>query len=40
VAGAGLEPIVHRSFAFDEAAAAFACLHSGTHIGKVAIRVS
>ena len=40
VAGAGLDPILHRTFAFDEAAAAYACLHSGTHIGKVAIRVS
>ena len=40
LAGAGLDPILHRTFAFDEAAAAYACLHSGTHVGKVAIRVS
>lgn len=39
-AGAAFDPVIHRCYAFDEAAAAYACLQSGEHIGKVAIRVS
>jgi NADPH:quinone reductase-like Zn-dependent oxidoreductase len=40
VAARGLDPVIHRTFAFDDAASAYACLHSGEHIGKIAIRVS
>lgn len=39
VAGRGFDPVIHRSFAFDEAPAAYACLKSGEHIGKIALRV-
>jgi NADPH:quinone reductase-like Zn-dependent oxidoreductase len=34
-----LEPIVDREFAFDEALAAYRHLESGTHVGKVVIRL-
>ncbi len=40
VAVRGFDPVIHRCFAFDQAPAAYACLHSGEHIGKVAIRVA
>lgn len=39
VAGRDFDPVIHRCFAFDEAAAAYACLKSGEHIGKIALRV-
>ncbi len=39
-AGQAFDPVIHRSFAFDEAAAAYACLQAGEHIGKVAIRIA
>jgi NADPH:quinone reductase-like Zn-dependent oxidoreductase len=35
----GLKSVVHRSFGFDEAPAAYAYLKSGEHIGKIMIRV-
>jgi NADPH:quinone reductase-like Zn-dependent oxidoreductase len=35
----GLEPIVDREFAFDEVLAAYRHLESGTHVGKVVIRL-
>lgn len=38
IAGRGLKPIIDRSFAFDEADAAYAHLASGRHFGKVVIR--
>lgn len=38
IAGRGLKPIIDRSFAFDEAEAAYAHLASGRHFGKVVIR--
>jgi NADPH:quinone reductase-like Zn-dependent oxidoreductase len=34
-----LEPVVDREFAFDEALAAYRHLESGTHVGKVVIRI-
>ena len=40
VAANDLKPLIHRSFAFDDAPAAFAHLKSGEHIGKVMIRVA
>ena len=39
VASAGLRPLIDRVFAFDEARAAFDHLESGTHMGKIVIRV-
>lgn len=35
-----LKPIIHKTFAFDAAAEAYAYLKSGEHIGKIMIRVS
>ncbi len=35
-----LRPVIDRSFAFDEAPAAFEYLKSGAHFGKIVIRVS
>jgi NADPH:quinone reductase-like Zn-dependent oxidoreductase len=35
----GVVPVIDRVFAFDEAAAAYAYLKSGAHLGKVLIRV-
>ena len=37
---ARFDPVIHQTFGFDEAPAAFACLKSGEHIGKVAIRIA
>ena len=34
-----LAPIVDRVFTFDESPAAFAYLNSGSHVGKVIIKV-
>jgi alcohol dehydrogenase len=39
VAATGLRPIIDRAFGFDEAREAFAHLESGSHFGKVVIRV-
>lgn len=36
----GLKPIIDRTFAYDEAREAFAHLESGSHFGKVVIRVA
>jgi len=35
-----IEPVIDRTFGFDEAADAFAYLKTGAHVGKVMIRVS
>jgi NADPH:quinone reductase-like Zn-dependent oxidoreductase len=35
----GLQPVINRSFAFDEAAQAYAYLNAAEHLGKVAIRL-
>jgi NADPH:quinone reductase-like Zn-dependent oxidoreductase len=40
VAANGLEPVIDRTFGFDEAAAAYAYLKSGAHVGKVVIDVA
>lgn len=40
VAAARIEPVVDRTFEFDQVASAYAHLASGRHFGKVAIRVS
>ncbi|MFZ4689768.1 MAG: zinc-dependent alcohol dehydrogenase family protein [Polymorphobacter sp.] len=40
VAANGLEPMIDRSFGFDDAAAAYAYLKSGAHVGKVVIDVA
>jgi len=32
--------LIHRSFDFDQAAAAYACLKAAAHIGKIAIRIN
>ena len=40
VAASTIQPVVDRSFAFDEAKAAYAHLASAKHFGKVVIRVS
>ncbi|MBS0471962.1 MAG: NAD(P)-dependent alcohol dehydrogenase [Proteobacteria bacterium] len=37
--GSGLKPVIDRTFAFDEARAAFALLQAARHIGKVVIAV-
>lgn len=39
VAATGLKPVIDRVFAFEEAKEAFAHLESGTHFGKLVIRV-
>ena len=39
VAANGLQPVIDRSFRFDEAPAAYAYLKSGAHVGKVIISV-
>ncbi len=39
-AAAGLKSVIHRSFGFEEAPAAYAYLKSGEHIGKIMIRVA
>ena len=39
VAATGLRPVIDRTFAFDEAPAAFERLRSGQHVGKIVIRV-
>ena len=36
----GIQPVVDRTFAFDDAPAAYAYLKSGAHVGKVLIRVA
>ncbi len=36
----GIQPVIDRTFAFDDAPAAFAYLKSGAHVGKVLIKVS
>lgn len=38
-AASQMQPVIHRSFGFDEAPAAYAYLKSGEHIGKIMIRV-
>jgi alcohol dehydrogenase len=38
VTGAGLKPVIDRTFAFEEAREAFGYLESGQHLGKVVIR--
>ena len=40
VTATGLKPIIDKVFAFDEAREAFSHLESGTHLGKIVIRVS
>ena len=40
VSVAGIKPAIDRVFGFDEAPAAFAHLASGSHFGKVVIRVA
>jgi NADPH:quinone reductase-like Zn-dependent oxidoreductase len=40
VAANGLEPVIDKTFAFDEAPAAYAYLKSGAHVGKVVIDVA
>jgi NADPH:quinone reductase-like Zn-dependent oxidoreductase len=37
---AGIEPVIDRVFAFDEAPEAYAYLKTGGHVGKILIRVS
>ncbi|MFG6441565.1 NAD(P)-dependent alcohol dehydrogenase [Roseateles sp. LKC17W] len=39
VAAAGMKPLIDREFAFDDAAAAYAHLKTGSHLGKVLLRV-
>ncbi len=39
IAGEGVKPVIDRVFSFDQAAYAFHHLKSGTHFGKVVIRV-
>ena len=39
IAANGLEPVIDKVFSFDEAAAAYAYLKSGAHLGKVLIKV-
>lgn len=39
VAANGLQPVIDRRFAFDDAPAAYAYLKSGAHVGKVVIEV-
>lgn len=39
VSGAKIRPVVDRVFPFDDAREAFAHLQSGTHIGKIVIRI-
>ena len=39
VASAGIVSVIDREFAFDDAAAAFAHLESGAHLGKVLVRL-
>jgi NADPH:quinone reductase-like Zn-dependent oxidoreductase len=39
VAASALRPIIDRTFAFDEARAAYEYLASGAHFGKVVIRL-
>jgi NADPH:quinone reductase-like Zn-dependent oxidoreductase len=39
IATHGLNPIVDREFAFDDALAAYRHLQSGAHFGKVVIRL-
>ena len=38
VVATGVQPVIHQVFAFDEAQAAFSCLESGAHMGKIVIR--
>lgn len=38
VVATGVKPVIHQVFAFDEAQAAFSCLESGAHMGKIVIR--
>lgn len=38
VAASGMKPVISRSFAFDDAPAAYAWLKSGAHVGKVMIK--
>ena len=40
VAANGLQPLIDRTFTFDDAPAAYAYLKSGAHVGKVVIQVS
>jgi NADPH:quinone reductase-like Zn-dependent oxidoreductase len=35
-----IQPVIDRTFDFDDAPAAYAYLKSGSHVGKVVIRVS
>ena len=39
VAANNIEPVIDKVFAFDDAPAAYAYLHSGAHVGKVMIKV-
>jgi len=39
ISGSGMRPVVDRVFAFDDAPAALAYLATGSHVGKVVIRV-
>ncbi len=40
VAANSLQPVIDRTFSFDEAASAYAYLKSGSHVGKVLIEVA
>lgn len=40
IAANNIQPVIDRTFPFDEAPAAFAYLKSGAHVGKVMIRVN
>jgi NADPH:quinone reductase-like Zn-dependent oxidoreductase len=39
IVGARLRPVVDRVFGFDEAREAFSYMESGSHFGKIVIRV-
>jgi NADPH:quinone reductase-like Zn-dependent oxidoreductase len=39
IAGTRLEPVVDRTFGFDEAPAAYRHLESGAHFGKVVLTI-
>jgi NADPH:quinone reductase-like Zn-dependent oxidoreductase len=40
ISGAGMRPVVDRVFGFDEAPEAFSFMESGSHFGKIVIRVA
>ena len=35
----GIEPVIDKSFAFDQAPAALAALAEASHVGKIVIRI-